>query len=387
MANTLGNYNPVYFAQEALIQLEKSLGMASRVHRDFERERVSAGNSLGDTINIRTPSTFTAASAPAASAQDVATGSTSITLDQWQEVKFKLTDKEIAYAGDRIISDHIRPAAYALADKIDSDLVALYKDVPWVTDLNAAGSVDVSDITNVRQVLFDNSVPLGDASMLHYMVDGALENEFLQQAAFTQQQGAGDAGVQSQLRGSLGVKFGLEVFANQNVATHGGSTPADAAGALTADIAKGGTAAAFDGVTNDHVFKQGDTFVIAGDTQRYALAADVTASGSGVAASTAITPGAAIAYSDDDVITFDITAKKQNLAFHRNAFALAFAPLPTMASQMGANVFTATDPVTGLSVRARMYYVGNDSEVHVALDVLYGVKTLDGNLACRARQT
>jgi hypothetical protein len=40
--------------------------------------------------------------------------------------------------------------------------------------------------------------------------------------------------------------------------------------------------------------------------------------------------------------------------------------------------------VTGLSVRARRFYDGNNSKLFMALDVLYGVKTLDPNLAVRS---
>lgn len=385
MANTLGNYNPIFFAQEALIQLEKALGMARRIHRGFEEERSGAGNNLGDTINIRRPSTFVAAAAPSTAA-DLSTTTAQILLTNWQEVKFKLTDKELAYTGERIINEHIRPAAYALADKIDQDLAALYTDVPWIKDLSATGSVVVSDVTNPRQTLFDNSVPLGDPNMIHYMINGQLENEFLQLAAFSQQQGAGAVGVETQMRGSLGIKYGLEVFANQNTPSHNNSTAlADGVGALTAAVAKGATSMPIDGVTDAYVIRKGDTFVIAGDTQRYAVTADVTTSSG--AATLAVTPGAAIAYSNNDVVTFDIGETKlvQNLAFHQNAFAIAFAPLPETANRLGADVFTAVDPVTGLALRARLYYVGDSSEVHTALDVLYGLTTLDGDLAVRAR--
>ena len=59
------------------------------------------------------------------------------------------------------------------------------------------------------------------------------------------------------------------------------------------------------------------------------------------------------------------------------------APLPELPDELGAKVATVSDPVTGLSVRSRIYYVGDSSEVHVALDVLYGVKTLDNNMAVR----
>ena len=34
--NTLGIYDPLFYAQEALIQLEKALGLAGRVHRGYD---------------------------------------------------------------------------------------------------------------------------------------------------------------------------------------------------------------------------------------------------------------------------------------------------------------------------------------------------------------
>ena len=188
MANTLGVYNPIFYAQEALIQLEKALGMAGRVYMGYDEERRSFGR--GETISIRKPSTFTVQDAPS-TAQDVQTETVTLTLNNWKEVKFKLSDKELAFTGERIINDHIRPAAYALADNIDIALATLYQDIPWFHTLNATPGSVVTDITGPHQILFDNAVPMDD---LHYMVNGALQNGFLANAAFAQWQGAGATG-------------------------------------------------------------------------------------------------------------------------------------------------------------------------------------------------
>ena len=97
--------------------------------------------------------------------------------------------------------------------------------------------------------------------------------------------------------------------------------------------------------------------------------------------------GAAVFATMNGVVryTADLGMHPFQIAFFRNAFALAMAPLPTNARELGAKVETVTDPVTGLSIRSRIYYVGDSSEIHVALDVLYGVKTLDPNLVMRMR--
>jgi hypothetical protein len=246
----------------------------------------------------------------------------------------------------------------------------------------------VADVTNVRQKLFDNKVPLGDPNMVHYMVNGDLENGFLQLPAFAQNQGAGPVGVDTQLRGSLGQKYGMEIFANQNVQTHTSGVSADATGAVNnaAGYAARTTTIALDAVTAAGTFKAGDTFVIAGNSQRYAITADATADGGGAVAALSFTPGLAAAVADNAVITIDLSgnAKAQNLAFHENAFALVMAPLPETGNGIGAKIASISDPKTRISIRSRLFYVGDSSTVYVALDILYGMKTLDPNKAVRA---
>ena len=393
-SSTLGVYNPIFYAQEALIQLEKALGMASRVHRGFDAERKSFGK--GDTINIRKPQTFTASNAPATK-QGLETDTVAISLDNWKEVKFGLTDKELAFSGQRIIEDHIRPATYALADDIDQALVALYKDAGNATAWGTSSAT--TNITNARKAMFDARNPL-EAGRMHMMMSGEMERLCLADSAFTQWQGAGDAGVASQMRGSLGTKYGYEIFANQNAngAVSGDNTylqhgtHADNAGATTSAYAKGATSVAVDGfagvetvLDNEPVkFRMDD-----GSDFFTTLTADVTLSAG--AGTFAINDALPSALADNSAVTLLGTgggsAVENGLAFHRNAFALAMGQLPEMGNELGARVATVSDPITGLSVRSRVYYVGDSSEVHVALDCLYGVKTLDSNLACRLERT
>jgi len=380
MGNSLGYYQPYFYANEALIQLEKALGMGVRVHRGFDEERRAFNK--GEYINIRRPSTFAANDAPS-TAQDLKTGSVQIQLAYWREVKFKLTDKELALSEETLIDEHIAPAAYALAYDVDTKLAALYKDIPWYVDLNS--TIAISDITNVYQVMFDNGVPMGNPNNLHYMMGGALQNGFQQLTAFNQYQGAGPTGVNTQLSGSLGIKFGMECFGNQNVQSHTAGTCADATGAINnspGGYAAGATEIAINGVTDGGTWKVGDSFVIAGNTQRYAVTADVTFTGG--AGTVKFTPALVAAAAHGAVVTGRVDTHVANMAFHRNAFALATAPLSTMGNELGAKIATVYNEKNGLSLRSRIYYVGNSSEVHVALDILYGVKTLDPNLACRA---
>ena len=374
MANAPGAwYDPLWYANEILEVLEKVLGLAARVHRGYDKDPQQRGS----TIQIRRPGSFTAQNAPS-SVQDLTPTDVAITLDKWKEVKFAITDKELSEGQEVFIQDHIRPAAVAIADQIDQDLALAYLEVPWIASATAPAAV--ADITGVKQILFDNKAPMFDQEMLHFMVNSQVENELTQLQTFSQFQGAGASGEATQLSGQLGRRYGFNFFANQNVQTHTSGTSADATGALVGAHAKGVTSISLDGTTASGTFKKGDTLVIAGNTQRYAITADATES-SGV--TLAITPALVQAHADNDVVTIDLTSGAVNLAFHRNFAALAMAPLSDMANELGARVETIVDPISNLSLRSRMFYIGDTSKVYVAVDVLYGVQVLDNNLAVR----
>ncbi len=168
MAATLGAYSPIFYANEALILLEKALGMGNRVYMGYDEERKTFDK--GQTISIRKPGVFTAEAAPG-TAVEPATQYVDITLDQWYTVKFKLTDKELAYTGQRIIDEHIAPAAYALADNIDQALVALYTTIPWYEAMDA-GTADLGDVTELKAVAFNNKVPFRNDGKVHVMASG-----------------------------------------------------------------------------------------------------------------------------------------------------------------------------------------------------------------------
>lgn len=374
-------YDPYFYANEAITELEKALGMANRVHRGYSQTAMHKGS----TIDIRVPDTFTAQDAPS-SAQDLEPTYTSIQLNRWKEVKFKMTDKEFSLSSEKVIEDHIRPAAYALANEVDTYLNSLYKDVPWFVDLS--GTPAIADITGVRKVLFDNKAPIKDMANMHLELDGAAEMGFLNLEAFSQNQGAGDAGVNTQRDGDLGRKFGFNIFSNQNVQTHTKGTCNDTALQVNngAGYAAGSTSVALDavdgGVTGTLV--AGDVIKFAGHSQQYVVTATSTASGNAFA-TVQIFPALKAAVVDDEAVTVYLDNHTANLAFHRNAFALATAPLSDMGNELGAKIASVADPITGLALRSRIFYVGDTSSIYVALDILYGGKTLDPNKAARLR--
>ncbi len=68
----------------------------------------------------------------------------------------------------------------------------------------------------------------------------------------------------------------------------------------------------------------------------------------------------------------------QNLAFHKNAFALVTVPL-----EMPDGAWGARESHNGLNIRVvKDYDIDADVEI-IRMDILYGVKTLYPELACR----
>lgn len=384
VANVLGNYDPIFYANEALIALHNALGMAGRVHRGYD----PAPQQKGSVINITAPTVFEATDVNTTNGgtiQDLTPSNVSITLDTWKEVKFALSDKELTFAKEKIIADHITPAAYAIANAIDISLAKLTPRIPWATSITSTPVV--TDITGAYQVLFDNGVPMDD---LHFMVDGNVQAGLQAMTAFATASGSGQAGVDTQLRGTLGTRYGFEFFGNQNVQSVTSGTAADVTGELNANIAKGDVEFVIKSLASSaETFKKGDIVKISGDPQQYVLTADATVSANAITAK--VYPAIKQAGDADTVVTIVLPngsglTKKNCLAFHRHAFALAMAPLSDMGGMLGAKVATVSDPVTNLSIRSRIWYDGDLSTVKVGLDALWGVQVLNPNMAVRAIQ-
>jgi hypothetical protein len=335
MANTIDPYNPIYYAQEALMVLEQTLNMTSRVYHGYDEERRSFDK--GSSIQIRKPDTMTTQTGGTGTVNDIAPKSITLTLDQWKEVKFGLTDKELAYTGERIITEHISPAVYALAYDIEKSLTDLYKHVPW--SYNASSNPTAADIVNARKVLRDNAGPIVDSDMVHFALDSWFEAKLLNLELFHAARIAGEADNKEALRnGGLGTRFGVEHFVQQTMGTaHTSGTVIsgtnDVAGALSATAAKNATSIGVDGLTGTETLAVGDSFVIAGNTQRYVVTTAATlATG---AATLSIYPALVQEYGNNAVVTFETISATNyadsyyaNLMFHRNAFAIALAPLP-----------------------------------------------------------
>ena len=379
MSNTLGIYDPVFYASEALIYLTNRLGLASRVYRQYD----PSPQQKGSAISIAQPGTFVAASMPG-SGSDITPQTVTLTLNQWQGVVIQLSDKELAFTKEKIIQDHIGPAAYAVANAIDITASQLYQDVPYF--LAAGGAATVADLIAIRKIQLNAKVPLQDG-LMHFMVNASVEADWLALALFNQANTSSD-GADSQRRGVLGQKFGYELFANQNVQSHvDAAMTVSGTTSVTGGVAVGATSITIAAATTlSGTLKKGDIVTITDNvtalTDPYACTADAVASGNSLTFN--CSPAVRVAHAAAS--TFALTqpnGKAMNLAFHRNAFALGMGVLSELGDGKGASIGSVADPVTNLALRSTVWYDGNNAQLKVRIDALWGVRTLNADLSAR----
>lgn len=368
-------YNPFFYANEGLRVLFKRLGMAFYVDRSIEAQK---GSAAGSTVQVRRAQTFSTAAMPIAEASfaDVSPNYDNLVISEWRGQGFKLTDKEKSQTPEAFVRDHITPVAAAIAERIDADLAGLALEVPWVVDDDATDPY--KDFANIRKLLFDNKAPIVNPADYAYMTDGVLQQRYESNPTFAQANTAGDA--QLQREGQLGVKWGFRVFPNQSGVTQAAGGITLTSPVATGVQAKGSATLIIGGSTGSGTAKRGVVISIAGDPQKYALKADVVVGASGFTAE--IVPNLQQATAGAEVITFDQDAATSvGLAFHREAFALVMQPL----EDAGPGILSATvsDPITGLTLRSRIWGSGGLGATIWALDALWGVKTLNPNLAVR----
>lgn len=400
---------PSIIAKEALFQLENNLVMAKNVHRQYKEEFVKVGN----TVTIRRPVKFLANDGATLVKQDVEEGSTSIVINKRKHVGWGFSTQDLTLTIKEYSKRYIEPACIALANQIDSDGLALYKNVwNWVgTPGQAVNSY--ADFSKAPKRLDKLAVP---KSMRKAVMgpDDTWDLAGSQTALFFN-----SIGEKAYRQGTIGRIGNVDTFMDQNVATHTVGS-ADDASALTRVTNGTNTAGSTtyqaskdtntwqlgtDGWDVDKTLKAGDVIEIdsvyevnplskvsTGELKQFVIVEDKTttnpdtsetlltlspaliASGPYQNASAAAADGAAITLKGTKS-----TQYVQNLCFHENAFALVTVPL---AMPDGAT-FKARETHDGISIRlVKDYDITNDEDI-IRLDVLYGWKAIYADLATR----
>lgn len=387
-------------ASEALRILDNELVMAKQVYRGLESEFGNAmnGYEAGDTVSIRRPTDFTVRDGATAVNQDIVEGKTTITVDKQKGVDFGFTSKELTLNIGELSDRVIKPAMVQLANQIDADIMALYKYVPnWV---GTAGQTinSYADFAKGPERLDEFAVPSERTAVLspadHWGLLGSQTALYIQDAA----KGA-------YRNGSLGMIGGVDTYMAQNVPTHVVGSDVTSVTVNQSITASTTTYASVKDTMQQTItiaggnFNPGDVIAIDGvyavnpvTKANLGFAKQFTVisydSNSLVIYPAMIWSGAFqnIYTADDDLNGATITAigtagtgYRQNMIFHKNAFALAMVP---MISPPGAPSVSRKS-YKGTSVRMIPTYDGTNDRSNFRLDVLYGVKAIDPRLATR----
>jgi len=360
MANTL--LTPSIIAKEALLVLENNLVMANLVYRGYDKEY----QKVGSTITVRKPATFVAtAFSTTIIPQEATESSVQVVLDNHMDVSFNVTTSELSLNIVDFSAQFIQPAMRAHAQGVDNALTGLHNTVAGHYPVSATPVV--ADIAGVGAQLDIQKTPYADRAGV---MDPITYSRYIALDAFLHAEKRGDNG--TALRdASLGKVLGIDWYQDQNIRTQTASLT-DTAGLVT--VAAGATACTVTALTDTEVVEANALFKVAGDDFGYRVTNGPVTVASTAAVLT-FTPAKKVA-STAKVVTFQKLGRR-NMVFHRNAFCLATAPLEPPIGGAKAGVIN----YKGLSCRVVYDYSITTKTNAISLDMLYGVKTLDADLA------
>lgn len=409
MANTVLTASII--AKEAIIQLDNHLVMGNKVFRGYEEEfnKSINGYERGSSISVKRPMDFIVRDGPVMNVQPTTEGKFTLTVDQRKGIDFEFTSQELTLEIKELSERVIKPAMIQLANKVDSDVQALYKDIAkWVgtpgqlinSNVDFSKGPESLDLAAVPQ---DNRCATLSPSD-HWGLVGAqttLLNDKLVGEAYK--------------KGALGMIGGVDTYMTQNVPTHtvgahAGTPLTNGSGqAVTYAVSKDTNTQTLitDGWTSGAVtLNKGDTFTIADvfDVNPVTKAALPHLKQFSVVTTISDTTGdmtltmtpAAISSGAHKTVSADIadgkaivvkgtasTGYAQNMVFCKNAFALVMVPL---VAPPGA-VDVSRQSYKGCNVRVIPVYDGTNDVSKWRLDILYGVKTIDQRQAVRLSGT
>src|ERR1700730_3826357 len=159
-------------AVDALPVLIGNLIMGNLVNRDYEPVLAHAG----DTVNIPIPPTLVAnniAEGGTVQTQNPSLGNAQIVLNTHAEATFQIPDVTKVLAVPDLLRVYMQPAVVAIAEKIESDLLALYAGFSANTPLGTAGTALTEALLDQAETaLFQAKVP--SSAPKYLMVDSSL---------------------------------------------------------------------------------------------------------------------------------------------------------------------------------------------------------------------
>lgn len=200
--------NPSVIAAEALMHLEDALVISRLAAKDVTSEfnTKSNGWSVGNQVSFRTHGEYSVSDfSTTVSVQPIASSTRSMTIEHLYDVSVQVGAREEAMNLDSFSEQVIRPAAYKLAETVDTYVGTKILEAAGLYVSSSLGG-SAADLALARKAAI-----LQQLSMNRYaIVDLDLEAVLLGQTWFNQSQTRGAAGEETLRSGNMGFAMGID---------------------------------------------------------------------------------------------------------------------------------------------------------------------------------
>lgn len=352
-------------ARETLPKLIDNLVFPNLVYRDSGE---AAAARQGDSVLIRRPVKLEAeafSSADGVTTRPIVEEAVEVRLDTLATVDASISTWD-AYDDETIRRVFIEPAAAALAEKINRDGLALYRDVYQTMGTAGTAPDGLDDLADASYGLDLAKVPTDRRAAVWSPLCTA---KLKQIPAVVNAEKCGDT---TALRtGAIGKVFGVDHYMSQAICQHTAGTLAGTSLTVKNAVENAGTCVLSGSSLSGKTLVKGDILTVDGKT--YTVCEDAAAGASDVTVkvSPAMTAGAGTA------VTV-AASHEANLVFHPHAFAFVTRPLSAPA---GVESYVTT--YNGISLRVVRGYDMQYKREMLSMDVLYAFRTIYPELAVR----
>src|SRR3982750_4226823 len=397
MANVFANTQLVTY--ETLYLLQPNLVLAGELNNDYSKQFGQEGNKVGSSINIRLPQQFIGRTGTSVNLESISDRTIPLSLTTQFGVDFQVTSADLKLSIDDVRGRYLSKAAVTIGNKINRDAATVIS----LTCPNIVGTpgtaITTEDIVRQATILLDeNNTPLDDKRNL--MINSRMEQSIL---TATKVQFNDQAELGRQYReGRMGKALGYSWYMSQ--ATPRLTSGTRAGTPVIAGANQTGTTLNISGLTAATTIPAGGHFTIPGvylvesishiatpGLQEFVVMTTTAADGAGAATvsiSPAILPtgqyqnvsaapanGAPITWVGPVNVPYS-----EGIAFHRDSYTIAFAPLDKPTGVESATV--TTDPKSGVSIRTVLFWNGMTDQWIYRFDTLYGIGPLYPQTAC-----
>lgn len=366
--------HPQIIAQEALTHLEDALVVTKMCAMDKTSDFTSRANGWkkGETVSFRTHGDYVAEDfSGSINIQDIQTSSRPMTIEKHLDISVEVTSREEVMDLDSFSDQVIRPAAYRLAEMVETYVAGKILDGAGLY-LSADLFADAADIAQARKAATVQQL----STSRYCLVDLETEAKLLGQTWFNQSQTRGMAGEQSLSTGEMGHLMGMDWYSAITFpeAEHASGTMICVTDNTVATNNKiGSKVLTVDTQTASQTLEIGDRIMVAG-TRRPLIVAAAIADTSATTSIALIDPiteiiadGAAVT-----VVGSGATYDYRGAIFDDRSLAVAFPML-----DMPGDKVTSTAANNGVSIRVVKGYDMTSKTTTLSMDLLCGAFAFD----------